>query len=122
MGYSGNSEPSFICPTAIATAEEAGIGGGAGGSGAGIGDLDFYTGDEALSHSRSYSLSYPIRGGLIESWSGMEKLWQRCFYDYLRVEPEEHFVLLVSCASKGKQRMKASQFLVIVVVVSSFFS
>ena len=26
----------------------------------------------------------------------MERIWQRCMYDYLRVEPEEHYVLLVS--------------------------
>ena len=24
----------------------------------------------------------------------MERLWQRCMFEYLRCEPEEHFVLL----------------------------
>jgi actin-related protein 3 len=75
-----------------------GIGGAgkAGTSDIGIGDLDYYTGDEAIAHSKSYQLNYPIRQGLIENWTSMEKLWQRCFYDYLRVEPEDHYVLLVS--------------------------
>jgi actin-related protein 3 len=32
---------------------------------------------------------------LIENWNNMERIWQRCMYEYLRVEPEEHYVLLV---------------------------
>jgi actin-related protein len=50
---------------------------------------------QAVLHSKSYQLNYPIRQGLIDNWNNMEKLWQRCYYDYLRVEPEEHYVLLV---------------------------
>jgi hypothetical protein len=33
-----------------------------------------------------YQLNYPIKSGLIDNWNNMEKLWQRCFYDYLRVD------------------------------------
>jgi hypothetical protein len=50
---------------------------------------------QAVAHSKTYQLNYPIRHGLIENWNNMERLWQRCFYDYLRVEPEDHYVLLV---------------------------
>ena len=32
----------------------------------------------------------------MENWTNMERLWQRCIYDYLRAEPEDHYVLLVS--------------------------
>jgi actin-related protein 3 len=28
-------------------------------------------------------VDYPIRHGLIENWDDMERLWQRCFFDYL---------------------------------------
>lgn len=42
MGYSGNAEPTFITPTAVALAEDAGVGGGK----EGLSDLDFYTGDD----------------------------------------------------------------------------
>ena len=49
---------------------------------------------QAVANSKSYQLSYPIRQGCVDNWNNMEKLWQRCFYDFLRVEPEQHFVLL----------------------------
>ena len=49
---------------------------------------------QAVANSKSYQLSYPIRQGCVDNWNNMEKLWQRCFYDFLRVEPEEHCVLL----------------------------
>lgn len=91
MGYAGNTDPSFSIPTAVATAEE-----GSGGVGGreGISDLDFYVGDDAIAHSKTHQLNYPIRHGLVDNWNNMERLWQRCFYDYLRVEPDEHYVLL----------------------------
>lgn len=44
MGYSGNAEPSFIVPTAIATAEDSG--GVAKGGKEGLSDLDFHFGNE----------------------------------------------------------------------------
>ncbi len=50
---------------------------------------------QALSRSKTLQVNYPIRHGLIENWNNMERLWQRCIFDYLRVEPEEHFFLLV---------------------------
>lgn len=49
---------------------------------------------QAVANSKSYQLSYPIRQGCVDNWNNMEKLWQRCFYDFLRVEPEQHYVLL----------------------------
>lgn len=92
MGYAGNTDPSFLTPTAVATAEDPSAGGVL--KTEGISDLDFYVGDDAVAHAKTYSLNYPIRHGLVENWNNMEKLWQRCYYDYLRVEPEEHYVLL----------------------------
>jgi hypothetical protein len=49
---------------------------------------------QAIANSKTHQLSYPIRQGCVDNWNNMEKLWQRCFYDYLRVEPEQHYVLL----------------------------
>lgn len=47
-------------------------------------------------------MNYPIRHGLIENWNNMERLWERCMFEYLRVEPEEHFVLLASGAQVAR--------------------
>ena len=45
---------------------------------------------------RTYSLHYPIRHGQIENWDHMERFWEQCIFKYLRAEPEDHYVLLVS--------------------------
>ena len=103
MGFGGNTEPSFLIPTAVAAADE-----GAGDAGAarpggkeGISDMEYLVGDDAVA-TKMFQTNYPIRHGLIENWNNMERLWQRCFYEYMRVEPDEHYVLLVSgCACQG---------------------
>eukprot|EP00744_Colponema_vietnamica_P001215 GILI01002037.1.p1 GENE.GILI01002037.1~~GILI01002037.1.p1 ORF type:complete len:428 (+),score=126.24 GILI01002037.1:47-1330(+) len=93
LGYAGNCEPSFIVPTAIAThVDKKGTSFAAAKSG--VDDLDFYIGQEAIKNSKTHSLSYPIREGVIQNWDDMEKYWQRCIYKYLRCEPEEHYFLL----------------------------
>ena len=93
MGFSGNAEPSYIVPTAIATKDgvKAGDHRARGGE---MEDLDFFIGDEAVSRATTHAVSYPIRHGLIENWDSMERLWQRCIFDFLRAEPEEHAVVL----------------------------
>lgn len=93
MGYAGNVEPQFIVPTTIATQEGAAQE-TRGGAREGVDDLDFYIGDEANARSKQYQVTYPIRHGLIDNWDNMERLWQRCLFQYLRCDPEEHHVLL----------------------------
>ena len=53
-GYSGNAEPTFIVPTAVALADEGGGAGGAGGAAKadGVADLDFFTGEEVRARAR----------------------------------------------------------------------
>ena len=110
MGYSGNVEPQYIVPTACARQEVF----GAKQTQQGLSDLDFYIGNEAMSRASTHTVDCtqqvftrifttqkslsrffylidttdPIRHGLIENWDDMERLWQRCFFDYLRCEPE----------------------------------
>ena len=36
----------------------------------------------------------PLLQGLIENWTNMERIWQRCFFEYLRADPEDHYVVL----------------------------
>jgi len=56
--------------------------------------LDFYVGEEAQKRSLTYNLEYPLQSGEVSNFDLMEKLWHRCIYDFLRCEPEEHFVML----------------------------
>ena len=90
MGYAGNSEPSYIFPTMIATKDTPD-----GSIGEGVEDLDCFIGDQAVENQKSYATAWPIRHGLIENFTHMEKFWQQSIFKYLRAEPEDHFVLLV---------------------------
>jgi actin-related protein 3 len=90
MGYAGNVEPQYIIPTVTAEKMDAGTQG----KRDGIDDLDFYIGDSALNMSNTHQINYPIRSGLIDNWDNMERLWNRCMFEYLRCEPEDHYVLL----------------------------
>ncbi|KAH8085568.1 hypothetical protein JL720_7555 [Aureococcus anophagefferens] len=91
MGYAGNCEPQYIVPTVVASRA---LKGGQEATIDGVDDLDFYIGNEALAHSTTHQINYPIRHGMVENWDNMERLWQRCMFKYLRCEPEEHHVLL----------------------------
>ncbi|KAK8636735.1 hypothetical protein V6N13_124473 [Hibiscus sabdariffa] len=105
MGFAGNVEPCFIQPTVVAINESflnqsrtssksnwsaqhsAGV----------VADLDFFIGDEALAKSRSsntYNLTRPIRHGQVDNWDAMERYWQHCIFNYLRCDPEDHYILL----------------------------
>lgn len=64
----------------------------------GIDDLDFFIGDEAIANAKTYGLHYPIKHGMVENWDHMERFWAQSIFKYLRAEPEDHYVLLVSHA------------------------
>ena len=60
----------------------------------GIGQKDIYFGDEAQARRGILRLSYPIEHGIVRDWEGMERLWEHTFDKELRVNIEEHPVLL----------------------------
>ena len=91
MGYSGNVEPQYIIPTVLATRADEG---GVAGKKDGVSDLDFFIGDAALQNSTTHQINYPIRHGIVDNWDNMERMWNRCMYEYLRCEPEDHYVVL----------------------------
>ena len=95
VGWAGNVEPSFVLPTAIATA--------AGRPGAfasrddgALADLDFAIGDEALGlgGGEKYNVTYPVSQGTVDNWDHMERYWQQVLFRYLRCEPEGHNFML----------------------------
>ena len=55
---------------------------------------EFYVGDEANMKRKLLQLSYPIEHGHVAAWDKMEKIWQHTFQNELRVDTEEHAVLL----------------------------
>lgn len=58
------------------------------------GRKEYYVGDEAQNKRGILTLTHPVEHGIITNWDDMEKIWNHAFYEELRVNPEEHYVLL----------------------------
>lgn len=59
------------------------------------GDISYSIGTSALSFRKDHmEIEHPIKDGLVENWDLMEKLWDHAFKDRLRIQPEEHPMLL----------------------------
>ncbi|PNW72245.1 hypothetical protein CHLRE_16g676050v5 [Chlamydomonas reinhardtii] len=108
IGFAGNAEPSFVIPTVLGPGTPSTVTGpGSGAATAGLGgrpggpllsDLDFTIGEEALAAATAGSagadLTWPVRRGVVGDWDAMERFWQRSLFHHLRVDPEEHCVVV----------------------------
>lgn len=48
------------------------------------------------------NLKYPIESGIVTDWENMEKVWAYCFSNELRVDPQEHRILLTEAPNNPK--------------------
>ena len=72
---------------------------------------DCFVGAKAEAHRGALSLSYPMKHGIVESWSDMEKIWSHIYdKENLNVSSEEHAVLLSEAPlNPYKNREKAAE-------------
>lgn len=59
-----------------------------------LNDLDYMIGYDAYKTQYNSTIDFPIRHGIIDNWDHMEKYWSQCMYQYLHIDPEQHYVML----------------------------
>mmetsp|Transcript_78862 Transcript_78862/g.229038 ORF Transcript_78862/g.229038 Transcript_78862/m.229038 type:complete len:377 (-) Transcript_78862:129-1259(-) len=105
-GMAGEDQPCCTFPSIVGRPKQANIM-------RGTEDIEYYIGDQAQAKRGILMISYPIEHGIVTDWADMEKIWHHCFYNGLRVQPQEHPVLLTEAALNPKanrERMATIMF------------
>merc|ERR1719401_3100156 len=100
-GLCGEESPSSVFPAIVGRPKHETIMSGAD-------KKDYFMGEEAISKKGVLALSYPIEHGIVKDWADMEKVWHYTFFDALRVNPEEHAVIVSEAPMnprKNRERM-----------------
>ena len=85
-GMAGDNAPTVKFPSIVGYPRGASMGG--------VETKSEYIGDEAQKMRGVLNLKYPIDSGIIASWEDMEKVWEYCFTNELRVDASEYNVFL----------------------------
>lgn len=66
------------------------------------GHKEYYVGSELGAKRGMLKLNYPIEYGIITSWGDMEKIWRHTFFNDLKINIEEHPVLMTEAPLNPK--------------------
>eukprot|EP01083_Nonionella_stella_P065769 172574_1 len=101
-GFSGDKQPRAVVPTIVGHHRYHWNG-----VMVGMGIKDFYVGDECVTKRGILCVNYPIENGIICDMDRMEKVWHHTLYNELRIQPEEHVMLLTEpCCNTPSVREK----------------
>jgi actin-related protein len=93
-GMGGENSPSVKFPAIVGTPRGTGI--------IGSNQKEEYIGDEAQKLRGVLNMKYPIASGIIQDWDLMNKVWEFCFTNELRVDAKEHRVMLTEAPLNPK--------------------
>ncbi|KAJ5070276.1 actin-7-related [Anaeramoeba ignava] len=54
----------------------------------------YYIGKEAEKKRENLNMEYPINQGIITNFDYMEKIWDYCFYEEMKIDPKDHTLLI----------------------------
>ena len=77
-----------------------------------VGD-EAHTRHEAGAGPAALTLAYPLERGVVTNWDDMEKVWHHAFYNELRVDPTDMYVLLSEqplTAKASRERLVSIMF------------
>jgi len=60
--------------------------------------FEYLVGDEASAHLGQLKITYPIAHGVVDNWNDMEKIWDHMYSNELRINPEDHAIMLTEAA------------------------
>jgi len=104
-GSAGEDAPRAVFPALVGRPRHQGIM-------VGMGQKETFVGDEAQSKRGVLALEYPVRRGVVTQCDSLEKIMHHCFYNELRVSPEERAVLTTEAPLNPKaNREKLTQIL-----------
>ena len=105
-GFASEDAPRTVFPCLIGRAKHIDVL-------AGVEQRDHYVGDAALIMKGVLTIQYPIEHGIVTNWDDMEKIWHHTFYNELRIDPEDHPVMLTEAPMNPKanrERMTQMMF------------
>ena len=96
-GLAGDEVPSVVLPAVVGRPKHDGV------LTAANDKKSLYVGEEATQLRGVLKLNYAVEHGVVKEWTDMERIWKHVIYDQLRVNPEEHPVVVTEAPFNPKR-------------------